>query len=89
MDEQAAQRFNNIMAEIDAGTSPLTRQDVTEAFMMALFPLDAPSIASDPFAQFLRELTDEENGISASAISFEVILTTLEDRCKSKTGGHP
>jgi hypothetical protein len=77
------------MAEIDAGTSPLTRQDATEAFMMALFPLDAPSIASDPLAQFLREHTDEEKGIRASAISFEVILTMLEERCKRKTGSLP
>ena len=87
MDEQTEQRLEELLANVSAGRSPLTRQDVTEAFTMRLFPVDAPSVEANPFAQLLRDRTTE--GVRASDIRWDVILTTLEDRLKRKIGGLP
>ena len=87
MDEQTEQRLEELLANISAGRSPLTRQDVTEALTMRLFPLYAPSVEANPFSQLLRDRTTD--GLRASVIRWDVILTTLEDRLKRKIGGLP
>lgn len=89
MDEQARLRLNEILADINAGTSPITRQEAFEVFTMGQFPLDAPSVEHRPLARFLQEHIDEEKGVRAYALSWDVILSTLEERLKRKKEGRP
>jgi hypothetical protein len=84
MDEQARDRVYEILQEIKAGTSPLTDQDFGDALTMGLFPLGIPG-ADSPFAQFLQEHCNEENGTRASVMKWDVMLSTLEERLKRKS----
>jgi hypothetical protein len=84
MNDDTARRLSAIYTDILAGTSPLTNQDVMEAIIPGMIPVDAPALDADPFAQFLREHIDEEQGTRAAAVSWEVVLATLEDRLKRK-----
>jgi hypothetical protein len=85
MHDDTAARLNELFAAIDAGTSPLTNQDVTDALKMALFPSDAPSVAPDPVVAGLRDTTDDA-GHQVGVVNYNVILATLEDRLRKKEG---
>jgi hypothetical protein len=53
MDGSTLRRLHALLADIDDGTSPLTKQDLIEALRAAL---DAPSVAPDPWAVILATL---------------------------------
>jgi hypothetical protein len=88
MDDGTVARLHKVFAAMDAGTSPLTNQDVTEALKTALFPLDAPSVAPDPVVAGLRDASDDA-GHQVGVVNFNVILATLEGRLKRKTADPP
>ncbi len=87
MDDETIRRYRTLTAGIDKGTSLLTNQDVREAFEMALFPSDAPSVEPDA-AMEASEAADDA-GHQLGVVNYNVFLNTLEDKLKRKQEAQP
>ncbi|MBK5280539.1 MAG: hypothetical protein JJE16_00465 [Nitrospiraceae bacterium] len=84
MDEQTDKRLTELYVAIEAGTSLLTKQDVAEALMVAMFPRGTPLTMDSSLAQMLKDHVSE--GTSVSDINCELLLSTLEERLRIKEG---
>ena len=81
MNDKTRARLREILRAINAGTSPLTPKDVTEALATALFPTDESSMADDQFTQVLEGVAGDDAHVAAGTM--DMLLTTLEAWLKS------
>ena len=84
MNKGTAQRLATIFEAVKAGTSPLTAQDISEAMLVGFIPRDAPSVSPNYDLERLMEPSAPQAGKAIGAVSYETILSTLEDKIARK-----